>query len=39
MQTATLKEATRELGVSLDDVVRYHRLGSIALIQIDLKTD
>ena len=37
MQTATLKEVTRELGVSPGDVVRYHRLGSQALIQIDLK--
>ncbi|MDZ7292693.1 MAG: hypothetical protein ONB44_23050 [candidate division KSB1 bacterium] len=36
MQTATLKEVTRELGISLDDVVYYHTLGDKAFIQIDL---
>ncbi|MCI0696910.1 hypothetical protein L0337_33510 [candidate division KSB1 bacterium] len=37
MQTATLKEATERLGVSLSDMVRYHTLGNQAIIQIDLK--
>ncbi len=37
MQTATLKEATTKLGVSLDDVVRYQTLGNSAIIEIDLK--
>ena len=37
MQTATLKEATEKLGVSLSDMVRYHTLGNQAIIQIDLK--
>lgn len=36
MQTATLKEATEKLGVSLDDMVRYQTLGNSAIIQIDL---
>jgi len=37
MQTATLKEATEKLGVSLSDMVRYHTLGNQAIIQIDLE--
>jgi hypothetical protein len=37
MQTATLKEATEKLGVSLSDMVRYHTLGNQATIEIDLK--
>lgn len=37
MQTATLKEATEKLGVSLSDMVRYQTLGNQAIIQIDLK--
>jgi hypothetical protein len=37
MQTATLKEATEKLGVSLSDMVRYHALGDQAFIEIDLK--
>ena len=36
MQTATLKEATEELGVSLDDTVHYQKVGTRAIIQIDL---
>lgn len=36
MQTATLKEATEKLGVSLDDMVYYQTLGNRAIIQIDL---
>lgn len=36
MQTATLKEATERLGVSLNDMVHYHTLGDKAIIQIDL---
>lgn len=36
MQTATLKEATEKLGVSLSDMVRYQTLGNSAIIQIDL---
>jgi hypothetical protein len=36
MQTATLKEATEKLGVSLNDMVHYHTLGNKAIIQIDL---
>lgn len=37
MQTATLKEATEKLGVSLDDMVHYHARGNRAIIEIDLK--
>jgi hypothetical protein len=37
VQTATLKEATEKLGVSLSDMVRYQTLGNQAIIQIDLK--
>jgi hypothetical protein len=37
MQTATLKEATEKLGVSLSDMVRYQTIGNQAIIQIDLK--
>lgn len=37
LQTATLKEATTALGVTLDDMVRYQTLGNSAIIQIDLK--
>lgn len=36
MQTATLKEATEKLGISLDDMVRYQTLANSAIIQIDL---
>lgn len=36
MQTATLKEATTKLGISLDDVVHYHTLGNRAIIQVEL---
>ena len=36
MQTATLKEATEQLGVSLDDMVHYQMLGNRAIIQIEL---
>ena len=36
MQTATLKEATEKLGISLDDMVRYQTLGNSAIIHIDL---
>ena len=36
MQTATLKEATEKLGVSLSDLVQYQTLGNQAIIQIDL---
>jgi len=36
MQTATLKEATEKLGVSLNDMVHYQMLGNRAIIQIDL---
>lgn len=37
MQTATLKEATEKLGVSLDDMVHYQARGNRAIIEIDLK--
>jgi hypothetical protein len=37
MQTATLKEATEKLSVSLSDMVRYQTQGDQAIIQIDLK--
>ncbi len=36
MQTATLKEATEKLGVSLDDMVQYQTLGNRAIIHIEL---
>jgi len=36
MQTVTLKEATEQLGVSLDDMVRVHTLGNFAIIHVDL---
>ncbi|MCI0613135.1 hypothetical protein L0244_09110 [bacterium] len=36
MQTATLKEATEKLGVSLNDMVHFHTWGDKAIIQIDL---
>jgi len=36
MQTVTLKEATEQLGVSLDDMVHVHTLGNFAIIHIDL---
>ncbi len=36
MQTATLKEVTAKLGISLDDVVYYHTLSNRAFIQIEL---
>jgi len=36
MQTATLKEATEKLGVSLNDMVHYQMLGNRAIIQIEL---
>jgi hypothetical protein len=38
MQTATLKKAAEELGVSLEDIVFYHKQGNKALIQIDINT-
>lgn len=37
MTTATLKEATEKLGVSLDDMVHYQARGNRAIIEIDLK--
>lgn len=37
MTTATLKEATEKLGVSLDDIVHYQARGNRAIIEIDLK--
>jgi len=37
MQTATLKKATQELGVSPEDVVFYNKLGNKAFIEINLK--
>jgi hypothetical protein len=37
MPTTTLKKATEELGVSLDDIVNYHKQGNKALIEIELK--
>lgn len=37
MTTATLKEATEKLGISLDDKVHYQARGNRAIIQIDLK--
>lgn len=37
MQTATLRKATEELGISLDDVVFYRTLGNKAIIEFDFK--
>ncbi len=37
MQTATLKQVTENFGISLEDSVLYHILGSKAFIEIDLK--
>lgn len=37
MQIATLKKATEELGVSLDDIVHYQKKGKKAIIEIDLQ--
>ncbi len=37
MQTTTLKKATEELGVSLEDFVSYRKQGNKAFIEIDLK--
>lgn len=37
MTTATLKEATEKLGISLDDMVHYQAHGNRAIIEIDLK--
>lgn len=37
MQTATLKKATEELGISFEDIVSYRKLGNKAIIEIDLK--
>ena len=38
MQTATLKEATTNLGISPDDLVHYYTQGDRAIIQIALKS-
>lgn len=37
MQTATLRAATEQLGISLEDIVQYHKKGKKAIIEIDLK--
>ena len=37
MQTMTLKKAAEELGLSLEDLVFYRKLGNKAFIEIDLK--
>jgi predicted transcriptional regulator len=37
MQTATLKKATEELGVSFEDIVYYRKQGNKATIEINLK--
>ena len=37
MQTATLRKATEDLGISLDDIVFYRTLGNKAIIEFDLK--
>lgn len=37
MQTATLKKALEELGISFDDIVHYRKHGNKATIEIDLK--
>ena len=37
MPTATLKKVTKELGLSQDDLVRYHKHNDTAIIEVDLK--
>ena len=37
MPTATLKKVTKELGLSLDDLVRYHKHKDTVIIEVDLK--
>lgn len=36
MQTFTLQEITRRLGISLNDLVRYRKQGDKGIIEIDL---
>ena len=35
MTTATLKKATKDLGLSPDDVVTYHKKGHKCIIEVD----
>ena len=37
MPTATLKEATEKLGISLDDFVNYHKEDDKGIIEFDFK--
>jgi hypothetical protein len=38
MQTFTWQEITRRLGISPDDLVRYHQRGNKGIIELELKS-
>ena len=39
MRKMTLKDVTKKLGISLDEVVTYHKKGDKAVIEVNLKAN